>query len=99
MKKGLKIAIIVLAVVLVVGAAIGGYFIYRNKTMYISKQDALEIALSDSGVDRRTIIETDVDLEKTAYAAVYEVEIETVGSEYKYVLDASTGEILSSKVK
>lgn len=99
MKKGLKIAIIVLAVVLVAGAVIGGYFIYRNKTMYISKQDALEIALSDSGVDRRTIIETDVDLEKTAYAAVYEVEIETAGAEYKYVLDASTGEILSSKVK
>ena len=99
MKKGLKIAIIVLAVVLVAGAVIGGYFIYRNKTMYISKQDALEIALSDSGVDRRSIIETDVDLEKTAYAAVYEVEIETAGAEYKYVLDASTGEILSSKVK
>lgn len=99
MKKGLKIAIIVLAVVLVAGAVIGGYFIYRNKTMYISKQDALEIALSDSGVDRRNIIETDADLEKTAYAAVYEVEIETAGAEYKYVLDASTGEILSSKVK
>ena len=99
MKKGLKIAIIVLAVVLVVGAAIGGYFIYRNKTLYISKQDALEIALSDSGVDRRTIIETDADLEKTAYAAVYEVEIETADAEYKYVLDASTGEILSRKVK
>ena len=45
------------------------------------------------------IIETDADLEKTAYAAVYEVEIETADAEYKYVLDASTGEILSSKVE
>ncbi len=99
MKKGLKYAVIVLVAVLILGGAIGGYFIHRHKTLYISKQEALEIALTASDVDRRTVTETDVDFEKTAYSAVYEVELETLDAEYEYVLDAASGEILGSKVK
>lgn len=99
MKKGLKTAIIILVAVLILGGAIGGYFIHRSKTMYISRQEALELALSDCGVDRRTVTETDIEFEKTAYSAIYEVDIETLGTEYEYVLDAVTGEILGSQVK
>lgn len=99
MKKGLKTAIIILAAVLILGGAIGGYFIHRSRTMYISREEALELALTDSGVDKRTVTETDVEFEKTAYSAVFEVDFETATTEYEYVLDAVTGEILGSQVK
>ena len=50
MKKAFKTVLIVLVVLLVIGAAIGGYFIYRHNSMYIGKDAALQIALSDAGV-------------------------------------------------
>lgn len=92
-----KVLIIVLAV-LVLGLAIAGFVVFRNSAKYISKQAALDLAINDAGIDTRTIVETDVDFEKNPYSAVYEVEIETAGKDYEYVIDAVTGEILGSRI-
>ena len=61
MKKASKTVLIVLAVLLVIGAAIGGYFIHRHSSMYIGRDAALQIALSDAGVSPAAVREKDVE--------------------------------------
>lgn len=94
MKKFLKISAVVLALLLVVGGAIGGYFIHRHNSLYIGRDKALEIALRDAGVDLSALRERDVDFESGYGSAWYEVDFETLGREYEYSLDAVTGEIV-----
>ena len=99
MNKTLKTVLIVLLVVVLVGACIGGYFIYRHQTSYIGSKDALAIALDASGLEKSAVKETDVEFDKNAYSAWYEVDIDTFGMDYEYIVYASTGEILNSSVK
>lgn len=94
MKKAFKTVLIVLAVLLVIGAAIGGYFIYRHNSMYIGRDAALQIALSDAGVSPAAVRDRDVEFERSRNGAWYDIDFETAGMEYSYSLDAATGEIL-----
>lgn len=94
MKKAFKTVLIVLVVLLVIGAAIGGYFIYRHNSMYIGKDAALQIALSDAGVSPAAVREQDVEFERNRNGTWYDIDFETSGMEYSYSLDAATGEIL-----
>lgn len=98
MKVWKKVLIIVLVLVLI-GCAIGGYFIYRHNTMYISKDQALEIALDDAGLVVPDLKKHDIDFESTRYSAWYDVEFKTHTTEYDYTIDASTGAILSKNSK
>ena len=94
MNKAFKTVLIVLVVLLVLGAAIGGCFIYRHNNMYIGKDGALQIALSDAGVTPAAVREKDVEFEHSRNGAWYDIDFETAGMEYSYSLDAATGEIL-----
>ena len=94
MKKAFKTVLIVLVVLLVIGAAIGGYFIYRHNSMYIGRDAALQIALSDAGVSPAAVREKGVEFERGRNGAWYDIDFETAGMEYSYSLDAATGEIL-----
>lgn len=94
MKKASKTVLIVLVVLLVIGAAIGGYFIYRHNSMYIGRDAALQIALSDAGVSPAAVREKDTEFERGWNGAWYDIDFETAGMEYSYSLDAATGEIL-----
>ena len=94
MNKAFKTVLIILVVLLVLGAAIGGCFIYRHNNMYIGKDGALQIALSDAGVTPAAVREKDVEFERSRNGAWYDIDFETAGMEYSYSLDAATGEIL-----
>ena len=94
MNKAFKTVLIILVVLLVLGAAIGGCFIYRHNSMYIGKDGALQIALSDAGVTPAAVREKDVEFERSRNGAWYDIDFETAGMEYSYYLDAATGEIL-----
>lgn len=94
MKKASKTVLIVLVVLLVLGAAIGGYFIYRHNSMYIGRDAALQLALRDAGVSPAAIREKDVEFERNRNGAWYDIDFEVPGMEYEYSLDAVTGEIL-----
>ena len=94
MNKAFKTVLIILVVLLVLGAAIGGCFIYRHNNMYIGKDGALQIALSDAGVTPAAVREKDVEFEHSRNGAWYDIDFETAGMEYSYSLDAATGEIL-----
>lgn len=90
-----KTVICILVLVLVLGAAA---FVLLSKASdgKIGKQEALEIALRDAGVDVKQLTEKDVDYESEFGNKWYEVEFETLnGTEYEYRIDAYSGEILA----
>ena len=74
MKKASKTVLIVLVVLLVLGAAIGGWCIYRHNSMYIGRDAALQIALSDAGVSPAAIREKDVEFERSRNGAWYDID-------------------------
>lgn len=94
MKKTTKTVLALLVLLLVIGAAIGGWFIYRHNSMYIGKDAALQIALNDAGVSPAAVREKDVEFEHSRNGAWYDIDFEVPGTEYEYSLDAVTGEIL-----
>ena len=99
MNKTLKNILIALLVLVIIGAAIGGYFIYRYKTNYIGADAALNIALEDAVTTVTMIYSDDVEFEKTRHSAWYEVEFDDHVNEYSYIIDAVTGEILHSSIE
>ena len=99
MNKTLKTILIALLVLVIIGAAIGGYFIYRHNNTYIGAEAALNIALEDAGTTATMIYADDVEFEKTRHSAWYDVEFDDHVNEYSYIIDAVTGEILHSNVE
>lgn len=93
MKKFVKILLVVLVLAAVIGAGIGGYFIWGN-SRYIGKDAALNIALADTGLERSQVHDVDVELDHDHGSACYEVDFETADMEYEYEIDAFTGAIL-----
>ena len=99
MKKGWKTAIIVLIVLVVIGGAVGGYFAWRHQTLYIGGDKALQTALDHAGLTAAQVYDIDTEFEKERSSAWYEVDFETMGTEYEYIIDAASGSILSSSAK
>ena len=97
MNKTVKLVLILVIILLVVAAVTVGLVLYMHNAKYISKSDAIEIAMDDAGLDRAEIISADADFEKTGYSAWYEVELETHTTEYNLDIDAVSGEVLSSR--
>lgn len=96
MKKTLKAIVIVLIVLLVIGGAIGGYFIHRHNSLYIGGKEALRIALDDAGVSPAALRDKEVEFDHNQLGAWYDVDFDVPGTEYEYSLDAVTGEIIYS---
>lgn len=96
MNKTLKTVLIIFLVLVIIGLAIGGYFIWRHNTTYIGKRAAEEIAIADSSLTAAQIKEVDSEFEHNRYSAWYDVDIDTFGVDYEYIIDARTGEILNT---
>ena len=65
----------------------------------IGKDAALDIALKDAGVEKSKAVDIDVERDSDKYSKWYEVEFHSGKLEYDYMIQAETGEILSSKTK
>lgn len=87
----MKKALIILLVVLILGAAIGGFFIYRHVSTTIGKNAAVQIAIQDAGLERNQVYDLEVDYEH----GYYEVEFESGKGDFSYRIDARSGEILT----
>ena len=99
MKKGLKTALIILAVLIILGGAVAGFFIWRHQTSYIGGDQALQTALDHAGLTRAQVYDTDTEFEKDRFSTWYEVDFEAGGTEYEYIIDAVNGSILSSSAQ
>ena len=90
----MKKALAVILVILLLGAAVGGFFIYRHASSTIGKRAATEIALKDAGLERNQVYDLDVDYEH----GLYEVDFESAKGEFSYRIDARTGAIVTGGV-
>lgn len=96
MNKTLKTILIIFLALVILGLAIGGFFIWRHNTTYIGRRAAVEIAMADAGLTAAQVKDADSEFEHNRYTAWYDVDVDTFGMDYEYIIDARTGEILSS---
>ncbi len=68
-----------------------------SEISYLGKTKALEIVYADAALTEEVVIDSEVDMDYVDGQMIYEVECYAEGYEYEYVLDAITGEILSSQ--
>lgn len=98
-KRSMKKVITVIIAVVLVAAAITGYCVWSFNSKYISKKEALGIAVADAGVSMTEVTDTDIEFEKEHGIARYEVDFEVGFTEYKYLLDPATGEIIDKRTE
>lgn len=65
----------------------------------INPQKARGIALEHAGAAAENVTDFEIDLDRKNGVAVYEVEFRTGDTEYDYVINAQTGEVISFKKK
>ena len=65
----------------------------------INAQKARGIALEHAGVAAENVTDFEIDLDRKNGVAVYEVEFRAGDTEYDYVINAQTGEVISFKKK
>ncbi len=70
-----------------------------SDSAYIGKDAVVAIALSAAGLTAEQATDVEVELDYKKGAMIYEVEFKSGSNEYEYKIDASTGEILKSKVE
>ena len=70
-----------------------------SDSAYIGKDAVLAIALEAAGLTAEQVVGVEVELDYKKGAMIYEVEFESGSTEYEYKIEASTGEILKSKVE
>lgn len=71
----------------------------QSPVSYISRAKVKEIVFQHAGVDAGKVKELEIELDDDDYdKAIYEVEFKVGTTEYDYQVDASTGNILKSKV-
>ena len=87
----MKKLLTVILVIILLGAAIGGFLIYRHTSTMIGRDAAIEVALADAGLTRSGAYDIDVDYEH----GYYEVSFESAAGEFEYRIDARTGAVLS----
>ena len=62
---------------------------------YIGRTAALEAALEDAGLRKNEVRDIEIERKTKDGIVVYEVEFESAGTEYEYLINARTGEIVS----
>ena len=87
----MKKLLTVILVIILLGAAIGGFLIYRHTSTTIGRDAAIEAALADAGLTRSGAYDIDLD-EEHGY---YEVAFASAAGQFEYRIDARTGAVLS----
>lgn len=90
----MKKVLTILLVIVLLGAAIGGFFIYRHVSSTIGRDAAVQIALKDAGLERNQAYDLEVDYEH----GYYEIDFESGKGDFSYRIDARTGEILTGGI-
>lgn len=67
-------------------------------SVFITPQEAKNIALSAAGFDSEDVWDKEVEPEYENGKWFYEVSFEKNGTDYEYIIDAKSGEILHSEV-
>ena len=65
-----------------------------NSNNYISRERAIEIALSHAGLTQDDVYDLDAELDKEQNGVLWEVDFDTREFEYSYDINATTEEIV-----
>ena len=98
LRRNAKTVVGVLVILILIEAVLAWYLIQQFRENYLSGDEALQIALTDAGLQRGDVRGVDIDLETERGTAWYEIEFElgdASGTAYAYHVDAETGAILS----
>lgn len=63
---------------------------------FISKSNAMDIAMKDLGLIQINVSDLSAELDKSGETASYKVTFVYASQDYTYIIDAETGEILST---
>ena len=66
----------------------------QNNSTYITKEEALNIALKHAKLERNSIYDISVEFDYKYGKTVYEIDFDYQKYEYEYYIDATTGDIL-----
>lgn len=95
----MKKLLTVLLIIAIVAVGIFAFTRFCFSRKYISHDEALNIAVTDAGVDPAKIRDISIDFEKNNGVASYEVEFDVGLTEYEYLIDPVTGIIADKRVK
>ena len=101
-RKNYKLIITFLIVLILSELAVSYYLIQKFHETYLSKDEALTVALSKAGLQETDVRDTEIEFRHKDGRAWYEVEFEQTAPpclEYTYSIDAETGEILFSQTE
>ena len=101
-RKNYKLIITFLIVLILTELAVSYYLIRKFHETYLSKDEALTVALSDAGLQETDVRDTEIEFKHRDGQAWYEVEFEQTTPpclEYTYTIDAETGKILFSQTE
>lgn len=101
-RKNYKLIITFLIVLILAELAVTYYLTERFRETYLSKTEALTVALDCAGLHETDVRDTEIEFRHRDGQAWYEVEFEQAAPpclEYTYSIDAETGEILFSQKK
>lgn len=99
LKQNYKAIVTFLIILILLEVVVVWYMLQQFRENYLSGPEALSCALADAGYAESEVRGTDIDLRHKSGKAWYEVEFESDGVEYRYEIDAETGEILSAQRK
>ena len=97
LKRNYKTIVGALIILIALEAVLVWYMIQRFHENYLSRDEAVSVALADAGLEREHAGEAKIRLNSSKGEAWYEIEFPAAdgsGSTYHYLIHAETGEIL-----
>ena len=85
------------ATIITTGAVFSSATVAEKKS--VGSEKALEIALSDAGISRNSVIKSSSEFDKENGRYIFDVDIDCGGKEYEYTIDAKSGKILEKDVE
>ena len=101
-RKNYKLIITFLIVLILTELAVSYYLIQKFHETYLSKDEALTVALDRAGLHEDDVRDTEIEFKHKDSQAWYEVAFEQTAPpclDYTYTIDAETGEILFSQTE
>lgn len=94
-RRNAKFIIRVLIILILIECALAWYVLQQFHERYLSRSEAVAVALTDARMEREEVADLAVKLDQKDGQAWYEVVFTAGGAEFAYRIDAESGKILS----
>ena len=101
-RRNYKLIIAFLIMLILAELAVSHYMIEQFHEIYLSKTEALAVALDDAGLDEADVLETEIKFKQKDGQAWYEIGFRQAAPPclcYAYSIDAESGNVLFQQEK